>query len=467
VDPDPEPERGDAHGIATRGLTLGFDVEKPLIQDLTLELQAGERVAIVGPNGAGKSTLALALAGITPPLRGEVRVDGYLAHARAARRQVAGRIGLLFQDPETQLLTGRVEEEIALPLQNLGWPPARIAARVAQVLDELKLASLAHRPPRELSGGEMQRVALGAALASEPRYLLCDEPVAHLDAPTASETVAWITNASRRGGILAAELSCFEPVLSPARGVVLANGRLLHDGGWPPPAAVAAILCPAEPNLPVALGPLAPAGGVGLEGRGLVAGWSGRPIVAWDRVTFEPGTITTLAGTSGAGKSTLLLTLAGWIPLLSGTLATQPQAASEVGAQVSLVQQFPERLFCRPTVQEELQDFQVADEAAALVLGVVGLSPAIRRRSPFRLAAGEARRLALALALLARRPILLLDEPGVGLDVAGRRLLVGLVSGFAAAGGTVVIASHDPELVALGGHRYQIRGGRVELRKES
>jgi ABC-type multidrug transport system ATPase subunit len=75
--------------------------------------------------------------------------------------------------------------------------------------------------------------------------------------------------------------------------------------------------------------------------------------------------------------------------------------------------------------------------------------------------------LALVLALLARRPILLLDEPGVGLDVAGRRLLVRLILGFAAAGGTVVIASHDPELVALGGARYQIRGGRVELRKGS
>ena len=324
---------------------------------------------------------------------------------------------------------------------------------------------LAARPPRDLSGGEMQRVALGAALAPEPRYLICDEPTAHLDQPTARDTAAWIGTTSRRNGMLAAELACFEPVLSPERGLVLAEHRLLHDGPWPPPPAVAAVLCPSESPAPIALGPLAVVGGIGLELRGLVAGWSGRPVVAWDEAAFEPGTITSLEGKSGSGKSTLLCTLAGWIPPIAGALAVAPRVHAEAGDQVSLVQQFPERLFCRPTVREELHDFGVPADAMSSALRVMGLSPAIGGRSPFRLAAGEARRLALALALLARRPILLLDEPGVGLDVAGRHQLKRLVHGFAAAGGAVVIASHDRELIALGGRHYQIRGERVELER--
>jgi energy-coupling factor transport system ATP-binding protein len=456
----PEPE------IAARDLTLGFDPRTPVIQHLDLRLTAGERVAILGSNGAGKSSLAIALAGLTPPLAGEVWVDGFLAHAPATRRQVASRIGILFQDPETQLVTGRVEEEIALPLQNLGWAPARITARVSDVLHELGLEELAQRAPRALSGGEMQRVALGAALASEPSYLICDEPTAHLDPAGAAVTTSWIEAARRRSGVATVELACLAPALPADRGVVLDHGRAIHDGPWPLPADARARLLGPRTASPLDLGPLAPtAHGVRLETRALVAGWGGRAVVLAGELRLEPGTITTLRGPSGSGKSTLLLTLAGWIPPLSGEIRVSAPGTAvsspRAGEHSSLVLQFPERLFCRPTVGEELRDFGVRPGEEGPALGALGLPVALRDRSPFRLAAGEARRLALALALLARHPLLLLDEPGVGLDAVGHVELEQLIAAFVRAGGAVMIASHDPELLALGNERLRVEGGRV------
>jgi energy-coupling factor transport system ATP-binding protein len=460
-------EHGDcgivAHELAVaRGAPSGAELP-PVLRDVNLTLRRGERVAICGGNGAGKTSLLLAFAGLLPPRAGMVTVDGHPAHERRARREVAGRVGLLFQNPETQLLTACVAEEIALPLANLGWPRARIAARVESVLGALGLAALAERPARTLSGGEMQRVALAAALAPEPRYLLLDEPTSHLDPESAAAVVKWIDRGARAQDAMVCEVAAEEPVLGARRRVLVAGGRVLDErvaaGGLGHSARAAA---PAMHSPPADLGPLRPLGpeaGITLEG--VTAGWNGRALVAVERIDLIPGTIATLAGRSGSGKTTLLLTIAGWIPALTGRVSVVSGGRSLAEA-VTLIVQFPEQLFYRETVRGELADFQAPPAANRLALSLLGLPESVLARSPFGLAAGEARRLALAEGLLARRPVLLCDEPAVGLDRPGREALIGVLRGLAAAGATVLVASHDRDLLALGDVQLTIQDGKVE-----
>lgn len=437
-----------------------------MLADVSLDLAPGERVALLGRSGAGKSSLALALAGLVPPTAGSVQVDGHEASARESRQAVASRIGILFQNPATQLVTSRVADEIALALENLGWPSGRIRSRVIAVLAELGLQPLALRAPHTLSGGEMQRVALAAALAPEPRYLLLDEPISHLDREAASEVESWIEVVAARTGAMRLTLAPTPEGLAgrvpgPSRAIVLDLGAVAHDGEWPLPAALAARLAGAdEPiarELSREISPVAP--GCRLAARGLSAGWEGRPVVRGVDLELAPGEVVTLEGPTGSGKSTLLLTLSGLLEPIAGSVSVAPSAP--LRERVSCVLQFAERLFYRPSVREELADWNPSPGAVIAALGLLGLEPAILDRSPFGVSGGEARRLALAAGLLARRPVLLLDEPGMGLDGPGRRVLVRLIRSFTAAGGTLLLAAHDPELLALGTTRLQVSGGRL------
>ena len=462
-------------GIVARGLAVGRGAaggaaHPPILRDVDLTLHRGERIAISGPNGAGKSSLLLVLAGLLPPRAGAVTVDGYPAHERHSRREVASRIGLLFQNPETQLLTARVAEEIALPLANLGWARPRIAARVESVLAALGLTELAERSARTLSGGEMQRVALAAALAPEPHYLLLDEPTAHLDPESAAGVVAWIERAARDHDALVCEVTADAPVLPAHRHLRVAAGAIADNGAAEGRAAATARhgadayaeAAPAELlTAPMDLGPLRPIeSGTGIAARGVMAGWNGCPRVAADVLELAPGRIVTLAGPSGSGKTTLLLTLAGWIPPVSGDVSVIP-GSRPLGDAVTLIVQFPEQLFYRETVSAEIADFLAPPAAGRFALELFGLPESLLGRSPFGLAAGEARRLALAEGLLARRAVLLLDEPAVGLDRPGRAALIRVLRSLAAAGCAVLVASHDRDLLALGDVQLRIREGRV------
>ncbi len=478
--------------IEARGVVIRHGARPPLAGPLDLVFAPGERVELLGRSGAGKSSLLAILAGLVPPASGAVMIDGLEAGPPATRRHVASRVGLLFQDPEPQLLTTRVADEIAFGLEQLGWSPAMIRDRVAATARALDLGPLLDRVPRTLSGGEMQRVALAAAVAPGPAYLLLDEPFAHLDREAAADVATWIERAARERPalVLSAAPRPRSPGASEAappddapRRVVLAAGRVAHDApgalppalaadleGWPgeplagaaapgsagSPAGAASPASAASPPLPALLAPLA-AGSI-LRARGLAIGWAGQPIARDLDLDLVPGTIVTLAGRNGAGKSTLLATLAGLIPPLAGGITLTPSGA--VRERVSLALQFAGQLFYRSTVAADLADWAPAPAAAA-ALALVGLAPETLAASPFRLSGGEVRRLALAAQLAARRPILLLDEPGAGLDGPGLRMLGHAVRAFAGAGGAVLIASHDEELLALGAPRFALAAGRL------
>jgi energy-coupling factor transport system ATP-binding protein len=477
--------------IEARGVGVHHRHGPPILTGVDLDLLPGERLLLLGRSGAGKSSLALVLGGLVPPRAGTVMINGLPADHRRSRREIAGQVGFVFQSPETQLVTSRVADEIAFGLENLGWPRGRIQARVAALLDALALEPLAERAPRTLSGGEMQRVALAAALAPGSPYLILDEPFAHLDEQSAVQMEEAILAMTRASDVMRLDLAPYPACQGPAmaqRLILIDGGRIAHQGPGKLPADLALrLLGEDEPEVSQPLGPLSPGPApAALRARGLAGGWGkrdggshrpGERHGAHDEVQvvfrgidldLRPGAVAHVEGRSGAGKSTLLLTLAGLIPPLAGAVEVEPRAP--LRDRVSCVLQFAERLFYRSSVREELVEYgrhggeeegsparmgQVLERA----LDLVQLPPAVLDRPPLKLSSGEVRRLALASGLVSRRPVLLLDEPAQGLDGPGRRMLKRLIRSFAAHRGTVVIASHDVELKELADERWLLAEG--------
>lgn len=161
---------------------------RPALQGVTLTLAPGELLVVMGPNGSGKSTLVRLGNGLFLPAEGEVVVEGLNTRAAEDLPQIRRLVGMVFQDPDNQLVAATVEEDVAFGPENLGLPPAEIEEKVERALTTLGIAELRHRPPHRLSGGQKQKVALAGILAMEPRYILLDEATAMLD-PRSREEV--------------------------------------------------------------------------------------------------------------------------------------------------------------------------------------------------------------------------------------------------------------------------------------
>ncbi len=221
------------------------NTERPALRDLTLNIPAGQFCAIIGANGAGKSTLAYTLAGFVPhfyhgDLAGMVTVDG-LNTATVTLADLVRRVGLVFQNPYNQISGTKftVREEVAFGLENLGVPRAEMLERVTATMQLIGIAELAERSPLNLSGGQMQRVALAAVLAMQPQVLVLDEPTSQLDPIGTREVFAAVRAlaASRRVTVVMVEHKLEWVATFAERVLVLADGALVADG---PPAEILA-----------------------------------------------------------------------------------------------------------------------------------------------------------------------------------------------------------------------------------
>ncbi len=173
------------------------DAAAPVLRDVEVRIEEGELCLVIGPTGSGKSTFLGAIDGLVPhftggTLQGTVTVDGRDTRTHPPR-ELADVVGYVGQDPAAGFVTDSVEEELAYSMEHLALDPAVMRKRVEEILDLLGLAQLRDRPLRTLSGGEQQRVAIGAALTSHPRVLVLDEPTSALDPTAAEEVVAAIT----------------------------------------------------------------------------------------------------------------------------------------------------------------------------------------------------------------------------------------------------------------------------------
>jgi cobalt/nickel transport system ATP-binding protein len=180
--------------LTADGLVVGYDRARPVLAGASLTVPAGRRLALLGANGSGKTTLLRCLSGALTPARGRVTLDGSeLRHTRAGLRAHRQEVQLVLQDPDDQLFSASVAQDVSFGPVNLGLPEVEVRARVAEALELLAVGHLAGRPTHQLSYGERKRVAIAGAVAMRPCVLLLDEPTAGLDPTAVGEALAALT----------------------------------------------------------------------------------------------------------------------------------------------------------------------------------------------------------------------------------------------------------------------------------
>ncbi len=467
------------------------------VRGLDLVIEPGERVLLLGASGAGKSTLAHAFAGVLGGAE-EGEQEGVLTVDGVEPERIRGRVGMLMQDPDSQLVLARVGDDVAFGCENLGVPRADIWPRVDEALAAVGLDLPLDHSTSELSGGQKQRVALAGVLAMQPGVVLLDEPTANLDPAgvlDVRDAVAALVRSSNATFVVIEHrvdiwLDVVDRVvvLAPGGGV-LADGdpgevlrergaELARGGVWVPGHD------PLEGRLPRPAHKEGAHQGVPadvvLTGRELaVARVPGVPVASHLDVEVTAGVALALTGPNGAGKTTLALTLAGLIAPDDGQLAgsadlTQGTAVRRAArgilarspllteaspfvwrsrdllTRIGTVFQDPEHQFVSGTVRGELEvGLRVLKlpeaEIAARVTETAGRLRLdhLLMTNPYTLSGGEKRRLSVASVLVARPRILVLDEPTFGQDSRTWAELVLLLGEQLERGTAAVVVTHD------------------------
>ena len=465
---------------------------RPTLADVDLTITEGELVLVIGQTGSGKTTLLRAINGLVPhftggTLAGHVRVAGRDTSTHHPR-DLADVVGVVPQDPLSSFVTDTVEEELAYGMECLGVPASTMRRRVEETLDLLGLAEVRDRALLSLSGGQRQRVAIGAVLTAHPRVLVLDEPTSALDPGAAEEVLAVLQRLVHDLGItvVLAEHR-LERVLEYA-------DRVIHVPGDARPLVVGTpadvmVTSPVAPPV-VRLGRMAEWTPLplsvrdarrqarhmrdrlrGLPPRRVMAPAHAEAVVTVEKtrasyghvpalrgVTLDiaKGEVVALMGRNGAGKSTLLSTLVGLRRPDAGTvLIDGVDPASLTGprliGRIGLVPQDSSDLLQRDTVAAECSD---ADRDAGVEAGstaalLASIAPEIPTDvHPRDLSEGQRLVLALAVVLVAKPAVLLLDEPTRGLDYPTKERLSALLRDLAASGHAIVVATHDVELAA-------------------
>ncbi len=212
-------------------VSYAYEPGRDALRGLTLSVAAGERVAVLGSNGAGKSTFFLLAGGVLTPAAGQIVFEGEPVRRPTDLSRLRRGVGLVFQDPDVQLLAGTVEEEVSFGPMNLRLPESEVARRVADALTAFELTEYRRRAPQYLSGGEKKRVTLADVLAMQPRLLLLDEPAASLDPAHARQLEGHLARLHRQGLALVVATHDVDFAWRWAGRVLLfQGGRLAADG---------------------------------------------------------------------------------------------------------------------------------------------------------------------------------------------------------------------------------------------
>jgi len=493
--------------ITVTDLTFSYPgADRPAVQGVNLEIAENELCLVVGPSGSGKSTLLRCLNGLIPhfsggTLTGTLRVNG-LDPVLLTPREMSQTVGFVFQDPEAQFVVDRVEDEIAFSLENAALPKDEMEKRVEQALSLLELTHLRARRLETLSGGELQRVAVAAALALKPGILVLDEPTSQLDPHGAEELLEALVQLNKQLGltIILAEHR-LERVLPYAGkmiylsqdrlgalfgeprqvlGQVSLNPPMIILGkalGWQPlpltieQARQCARVTPAKISMNKVNSNHVPLHKQGLNRSAFIqtssveVSFGEVKAVSGVDLRLYPGEIAVLMGPNGAGKSTLLRAMVGLTTFQKGNIRVDGRdiagrAVADICQQVGYLPQDPNALLFADTVMEELLitlrnhhlDASQSNPLPKRLLDLLGLADKMDCY-PRDLSTGERQRVALGAILVTRPGALLLDEPTRGLDYEAKQALLKLLHGWRDEGMAILLVTHDVELVAQAADR--------------
>ncbi len=470
--------------IQVSNLTYAYEgSDEPALQDINFEVHSGEFIIIAGPSGSGKSTLARCLTGFIPTeypgtFEGSIIIAGHDTQSHSIRH-LARSISLIQQDPDSQLVTLQVTNEVAFGLENFQFPPKQIQAQLQWALTTVNAQNLYQRNTHTLSGGEKQKVVIASFLGLGSPILIFDEPTARLDPQTTSEVIKAMTTLHKQGITILVIEHRIQPFLSLASRFILLNkGSICYDNTPNQLSIHPTILTELglALNLSIYSDPTTSSSQYEQDMLHIHQLNFSYPHIeeesalkpALQNITFSvpPGEIIALMGANGSGKSTLLLQIMGLLRPDSGSISLQGhtihnQLASQLARSIGFVFQNPIHQLFAPTVQEEVllaskhlgfPEPQLAQERAMELLKLFGLH-AYRDQSPYTLSLGEQRRLTIASILLHQPKLLLLDEPFIGQDYRNVHNLMTVVRKEVAQGTAVLLATHDTAIAKQYCHR--------------
>ncbi|MDG4656989.1 ABC transporter ATP-binding protein [Ectobacillus antri] len=474
-----------------KNLTFQYPNEtKPALSSVSLAIPKGQFVVLAGRSGSGKTTLLRHLKKELQPIgrcSGEVLYEGQHVQ-ELSPMQSAQEIGMVFQNPENQLVMDTVIQELAFSLENLGYDTSTIQKRIAELISFLGFQDLLHRSVHTLSGGQKQLVNLAAVLILQPRLLLLDEPTAQLDPIAAKEFLTLLKRIHEELGItiIMSEHRLDDVLPLADRLVFMESGSVLYDA---PPVEVMAYLWERNelrlylPQIPrlflewgVTVPPLTVRDGqrilpnltpvqssvyerkkrnVLLEAKGIYFQYekNGALILQNLSLAIQKGEWVSLVGKNGTGKSTLLTVLAGLRSIRRGKLLWEGKQLHKTDAQIGYVSQQPSYHFTQDTVWEELflqaqeLGYKQPEEVVTALLSRFHIE-GTKRRHPHDCSGGEQQLLAICSVLLQRPKLLILDEPTKGLDPEKKEELAKQLSQLQNEGTTIMMATHDVEFAA-------------------
>jgi len=498
--------------------------EKPALSDISLEIRKGEFLGLIGPTGAGKTTLCLVFNGIVPQFQGgrffgRAIVAGLdtLEHPIS---KLARHVGVVFQDPETQLIATSVENEIAFALENLSVPRDEIRKRIPQVLAAVRLDGTEHKHPHELSGGQKQRLALAAALAVQPDLLILDEPTSQLDPVGAAEVFTTVRELNKELGItiVMASHAAEEMAEHADRIALMYEGRILaldtpdaiysrihllyeHDLRPPqvsetfhlidtvmdkhyghinsPPVRLSEGIplldtlskrCEIVPPNHTIF-PLHPGREPALSVKGLTYTYPDGTQALRD-VSFDicKGEYVLIIGQNGAGKSTLVKHFLKLLKPTEGTvlvegISTEAFSTSDLAQRIGYIAQNPDTQIFSTTVQEEVSfalhnlgySAEEIEARTAESLKEMGLLE-VQGAHPLSLSKSDRARVVIAAVLAMKPEIIIFDEPTTGQDFRGARSILEISRTLHRLGKTVLVITHHLYLMPEYAERVIVMG---------
>ena len=470
----------DGNVIATEEILKGID----------LTIKKGEFIALLGRNGSGKTTFSKQLNAILRPSEGTVTVDEMGTKDADKLYEIRQRVGMVFQNPDNQMVAANVEEEVAFGPENLGMESETIVSRVKQALEQVRMWKCRKTAPNHLSGGQKQRIAIAGILAMHPDYIVLDEPTAMLDPKGRKEVMEALQRLNQEQEMTVILITHdMEEAALASRIILLADGQVRFDGtpedffgrdallvemGMEAPLSYRVrkiVECKECENTEKKTGHLTdiPKDQALLSLQHVSYIYS--PGTAYEKVALDDvslslgkGEIVGLAGHTGSGKSTLIQLLNGLLEPTSGTVTFEGKDIHAKGysgnylrSRVGMVFQYPEHQIICDTVWEDVafgpkrQGLSEAECQTRIqeALAFVGLPEKYYEANPLQLSGGQKRRVAIAGVLAMQPEYIILDEPAAGLDAEGKREIFDRIRRMSREQGIgVLLISHSMEELA-------------------